>query len=71
LPTTGCQVGSARGVAGAGSALAAGSRTAGWWVVAGCGALVLLLGAASTGRRAQATAERTRERLGDFSRALT
>jgi hypothetical protein len=28
-------------------------------------------GAASTGRQAQATAERTRERLGDFSRALT
>jgi EmrB/QacA subfamily drug resistance transporter len=71
VSATGRQVGSALGVAVAGSALAAGSRTAGWWVVAGCGALVLLLGAASTGRRAQATAERTRERLGDFSRALT
>ncbi|MGP3966311.1 MFS transporter [Streptomyces sp. 6N223] len=71
VAATGRQVGSALGVAVAGSALAAGSRTAGWWVVAGCGALVLLLGAATTGRRAQATAERAKRRLGDFSRVLT
>ncbi|MGK5533981.1 MFS transporter, partial [Streptomyces sp. URMC 129] len=42
VASTGRQVGSALGVAVAGAALAAGARTAGWWVIAGCGALVLL-----------------------------
>jgi EmrB/QacA subfamily drug resistance transporter len=65
VAATGRQVGSALGVAVAGSALAAGSRTAGWWVVTGCGTLVLLLGAATTGRRARATAERAWERLAE------
>jgi EmrB/QacA subfamily drug resistance transporter len=64
VSSTGRQVGSALGVAVAGAALAAGSRTAGWWVVAGCGALVLLLGAATTGRWARATADGARARLG-------
>ena len=30
-----------------------------WWIIAGCGAAVLLLGAVTTGRWARATADRT------------
>lgn len=66
VASTGRQVGSALGVAVVGSALAAGSRTGGWWVLTGCGAAVLLLGAATTGRRARATARRATEHLGDL-----
>ncbi|MDT0317527.1 DHA2 family efflux MFS transporter permease subunit [Streptomyces millisiae] len=58
IASTGRQVGSALGVAVVGTILANGSRTAGWWVIAGCGALVLVVGALTTGRRARATAER-------------
>ncbi|WP_281290772.1 MFS transporter [Streptomyces sedi] len=58
VASTGRQVGSALGIAVVGTALAAGSRTAGWWIICGCGALVLLLGAATTGARARRTAER-------------
>ncbi|GAB2890287.1 MFS transporter [Streptomyces mayteni] len=58
IASTGRQVGSALGVAVVGTTLANGSRTAGWWVIAGCGALVLLFGLLTTGRRARATAER-------------
>ena len=36
----------------------------GWWIVTGCGAVVLALGLASTTRRAQATAARVSEELG-------
>jgi hypothetical protein len=36
---------------------------AGWWIVAGCGAAVVLLGIITTGPRARATAERTSGRL--------
>jgi hypothetical protein len=50
-------------VAVTGTVLVAGSRTAGWWVVAGCGALVVLRGAATTGRWARATPERAAGRL--------
>jgi hypothetical protein len=32
---------------------------AGWWVITGCGLAVLILGALTTGRRADASAERT------------
>ncbi|MFD5316320.1 DHA2 family efflux MFS transporter permease subunit [Streptomyces sp. NPDC127098] len=58
IASTGRQVGSALGVAVVGTILANGSRTAGWWVIAFCGALVLVVGALTTGRRARATAER-------------
>ncbi|WP_394813881.1 MFS transporter [Streptomyces litchfieldiae] len=63
VASTGRQVGSALGVAVVGTLLAAGSRTAAWSVIAGCGALVLLLGLATTGRRARATAERATRHL--------
>ncbi|KAB8161235.1 DHA2 family efflux MFS transporter permease subunit [Streptomyces sp. 3MP-14] len=58
VASTGRQVGSALGVAVVGTVLAAGSRAAGWWVISGCGALVLLLGALTTGARARRTADR-------------
>jgi EmrB/QacA subfamily drug resistance transporter len=50
----------------AGSALGAGfaeSSHAGWWVLTGCGAVVLLLGFVATSRRAAASAERTAAEL--------
>ena len=71
VASTSRQVGQALGVAVTGSILgtAAGAAVGGgaglstathatWWLIAGCGAAVLLLGAASTGRRAQRRAER-------------
>ena len=36
---------------------------AGWWIVAGCGTAVLLIGLLTSGRWARATAARTAERL--------
>mgnify|MGYP001450166543 CR=1 FL=1 len=63
IASTGRQVGSALGVAVVGTVLATGSRAAAWWVIAGCGALVLALGALTTGAWARATARRTRARL--------
>lgn len=70
IASTSRQVGAALGVAVIGSVLAAGvsgslheqfvsASRACWWVVTGCGLGVLVLGAASTGRRAQASASRT------------
>jgi hypothetical protein len=35
----------------------------GWWIIAGCGFLVLVLGALTSGQWARRTAERTAERL--------
>jgi predicted MFS family arabinose efflux permease len=70
IASTSRQVGAALGVAVVGSVLAAGvtgplktgfvpaSRGA-WWVIAGCGLAVLIVGAATTGRRADASAART------------
>ncbi|WP_129843348.1 MFS transporter [Streptomyces sp. RFCAC02] len=63
IASTGRQVGSALGVAVVGTVLGTGSRTAGWWVIACCGVLVLAIGALTTGRWARATAERATERL--------
>ncbi|UED88757.1 MFS transporter [Streptomyces profundus] len=63
IASTGRQVGSALGVAVVGTVLAAGSRTAGWWVIACCGGLVLLLGALTTGARARRTTARACARL--------
>jgi hypothetical protein len=35
----------------------------GWWIVTGCGALVLAVGMATSGRWARQTAARTADRL--------
>ncbi|HEX3335779.1 MAG TPA: MFS transporter [Jatrophihabitans sp.] len=70
VASTSRQVGAALGVAVVGSVLAAGvtgpletgfvpASHAAWWVIAGCGLAVLIVGAASTGRRADASAART------------
>jgi EmrB/QacA subfamily drug resistance transporter len=70
IASTSRQVGSALGVAVMGSVVLsalhgalrlgfADASHAGWWIVAGCGAGVALLGIVTTGRWARATAERT------------
>ncbi|KUL36471.1 MFS transporter [Streptomyces sp. NRRL F-4489] len=71
VASTSRQVGSSLGVAVIGAVLAGGAHTGatrgeflaaarpGWWIIAGCGAAVLLLGALTTGRWARATATRT------------
>lgn len=59
VASTGRQVGSALGIAVVGTALNAGSRTAGWAVITGCGVLVLVLGLLTAGRWARRTADRT------------
>jgi EmrB/QacA subfamily drug resistance transporter len=76
IASTSRQVGAALGVAVIGSLLAAGvsgplgadfvaaSRVC-WWVIAGCGLAVLLLGAATTGPRATASARRTAQTVAD------
>ncbi|MFE6397641.1 MFS transporter [Streptomyces alboflavus] len=67
------QFGQSLGVAVTGALMATGahrgtaafvqaSRTA-WWIIAGCGGAVLLLGTLTSGRWAQSTARRTAERL--------
>jgi EmrB/QacA subfamily drug resistance transporter len=76
VASTSRQVGATMGVAVIGSVVAGGlggtlgpalvsAARPGWWIIAGCGAAVLLLGAATTGRRAAATAERTAQRVAD------
>jgi EmrB/QacA subfamily drug resistance transporter len=76
VASTSRQVGQSLGVAIVGAAttatvagslhdgLAVASHT-GWWITAGCGALVFAVGLASTSRWATATAARTAARLGD------
>ncbi len=56
----GTVIGSAGAAAGSGLAerVRAASET-GWWIITGCGLAVLVLGLATTGARAQASAERT------------
>jgi EmrB/QacA subfamily drug resistance transporter len=71
IATTSRQVGQTLGVAVAGATVtsqAAGSSLAGathaaWWALAGCGAVVLLLGFAATTRRAGESARRTASEL--------
>lgn len=63
VASTSRQVGQSLGVAVIGAALAAELRTTAWWIIAGCGAVVLILGALTTGRWAAGTAERAAERL--------
>lgn len=52
----------ASAASGVGGGLTAASHPA-WWLIAGCGALVLALAALSTGQWAQATARRSAEQL--------
>jgi EmrB/QacA subfamily drug resistance transporter len=70
VASTSRQVGAALGVAVIGSVVTASvsgplrtgfvsASHAGWWVITGCGLAVLILGAVTTGRRADASAERT------------
>ena len=74
IASTSRQVGASLGVAVIGSvvvsALTGPLRTgfatashAGWWIVAGCGVLVLLLGLLTSGTWARGTAQRTAELL--------
>ena len=75
VASTSRQLGQALGVAVIGAVLAAGVGSSsyaeafvtaarpGWWILAGCGLAVLVVGAASSGRWARGTAERTAERL--------
>ncbi|MGW7573978.1 MFS transporter [Streptomyces sp. NPDC054765] len=71
VASTSRQVGQSLGVAVIGAVLAGGAHAAAtadeflaagrpaWWIIAGCGAAVLVLGALTTGRWAKATADRT------------
>ena len=61
VAVTGSILGAAAG-SGIGTHLASASHPA-WWLIAGCSASVLAVGAASTGRWAQATARRCAEQL--------
>jgi EmrB/QacA subfamily drug resistance transporter len=75
IASTSRQVGQTLGVAVVGAVLAAGvgasayrnafvtAAVPGWWILTGCGLVVLLLGALTTGRWARGTAERAAERL--------
>jgi EmrB/QacA subfamily drug resistance transporter len=71
IATTSRQVGLTFGVAIVGAIVASGTGTSGlaaagvpaWWTLAGCGALVLLLGLAATTRRAGESARRTAAKL--------
>lgn len=75
VASTSRQLGQTLGVAVIGAVLAAGvsassyratfteAAVPGWWILTGCGAVVLALGTLTTGRWARRTAERTAERL--------
>ncbi len=75
VASTSRQLGQTLGVAVIGAVLAAGVSTSayrdtfvsaavpGWWILTGCGAVVLVLGAVTTGAWARRTAERTARRL--------
>ena len=74
IASTSRQVGTALGVAVMGSAVLsalhgplragfAGASHVGWWIIAGCGAAILLLAVITTGRWAKATAAQVASRL--------
>ncbi|MEU6380426.1 MFS transporter [Streptomyces sp. NPDC046909] len=75
VASTSRQLGQTLGVAVVGAVLVAGvgassykasfvsAAVPAWWVIAGCGAVVLVLGALTSGRWARRTAERTASRL--------
>ncbi|MFD8543999.1 MFS transporter [Streptomyces sp. NPDC059649] len=81
VASTSRQVGQSLGVAVIGAVLASGAHAAAtadefiaagrpaWWIIAGCGAAVLLLGALTTGRWAKATARHTAELFEDEERS--
>jgi len=77
VASTSRQVGSSLGVAVTGSIVALGTGAtfvgashAAWYVVAGCGAAVCLLGFVSTGEWARATASRNGERLEERTKEM-
>lgn len=73
MASTGRQLGQALGVAVIGTLMATSTHTdpaafteagrAAWWLIAGCGGGILLLGTLTSGRWAQSTAQRTARRL--------
>ncbi|MER5225948.1 MFS transporter [Streptomyces flaveus] len=75
VASTSRQIGQTLGVAVIGAVLAAGvgassyrevfvsAARPGWWIIAACGLVVLVVGALTSGRWARRTAERTAERL--------
>ncbi|MEV7184128.1 MFS transporter [Kitasatospora sp. NPDC093102] len=73
VASTSRQVGQSLGVAVTGALMAGaaqadpaaftGAARAAWWIIAGCGAAVLVTGTLTSGRWARATAERTAQRL--------
>ena len=63
IATTSRQVGQTLGVAVVGAIVASGSSHAAWWTLAGCGAVVLVLGLVATTARARESARRTAVRL--------
>ncbi|MGW3170643.1 DHA2 family efflux MFS transporter permease subunit [Streptomyces sp. NPDC001153] len=64
VAATSRQVGSSLGIAVIGAAVASGARPTAWWIIAGCGAAILVLGTVTSGRWAAATAERAAAVLG-------
>ncbi|MEU9239338.1 DHA2 family efflux MFS transporter permease subunit [Streptomyces sp. NPDC048385] len=63
VAATSRQVGSSLGIAVIGAAVASGARPTAWWIIAGCGAAILVLGTVTSGRWAAATAERVAAQL--------
>lgn len=75
VASTSRQIGNTLGVAVVGAVLASGvgasayrdafvsAARPGWWIIAGCGLAVLVLGALTSGRWARGTAERTAQQL--------
>jgi EmrB/QacA subfamily drug resistance transporter len=63
VAATSRQVGSSLGIAVIGAVVAAGASPAAWWIIAGCGLAVLVLGVVTSGRRAARCAERVAARL--------
>jgi EmrB/QacA subfamily drug resistance transporter len=81
IASTSRQVGSAMGVAVIGSVVTAGvhgslaagfspASHAGWWIIVGCGLMVIILGVVTTGRWARATAGRVAARSAAEAAAL-
>ncbi|MFD3455174.1 MFS transporter [Streptomyces sp. NPDC058691] len=63
VASTSRQVGQSLGVAVIGAALAAGLNITAWWIITGCGVVVLVLGWLTTGPWAAGTAARAAQRL--------
>jgi EmrB/QacA subfamily drug resistance transporter len=73
VASTSRQIGQSLGVAVIGALMAGGAHVnpaafidagrTGWWIIAGCGAIVLVAGTLTSGQWAQATARRTASRL--------